>query len=54
MTLVTLTFTAGAAMDSLAAGEMFRLKIHRDADGSAGTDDVASDAELAGIEIKET
>jgi hypothetical protein len=54
MTLVTLTFTAGAAMDSLAAGEMFRLKVHRDADGTAGTDDVASDAELFGIEIKET
>jgi hypothetical protein len=54
MTLVTITFTSGAQMDSLAAGEMFRLKIRRDADGSAGTDDVATDAELVGIEIKET
>lgn len=54
MTLVTITFTSGAQMDSLAAGEMFRLKIHRDADGTAGTDDVATDAELFGIEIKET
>lgn len=54
MTLVTITFTSGAQMDSLAAGEMFRLKIRRDADGSAGTDDVATDAELFGVEIKET
>lgn len=54
MTLVTIAFTAGAQMDSLAAGEMFRLKIRRDADGSAGTDDVTTDAELFGVEIKET
>ena len=54
MTLVTITFTAGAQMDSLAAGEMFRLKIRRDADGTAGTDDVTTDAELVGIEVKET
>ncbi len=53
-TLVTITFTSGAQMDSLAAGEMFRLKIRRDADGSAGTDDVTTDAELLGVEIKET
>lgn len=54
MTLSTITFTSGAQMDSLAAGEMFRLKVRRDADGSAGTDDVTTDAELYGIEIKET
>ena len=54
MTLVTITFTSGANMDSLAAGEMFRLKIRRDADGTAGTDDVATDAELYAVEIKET
>ena len=54
MTLVTVTFTAGAQMDSLAVGEMFRLKVRRDADGTAGTDDVTTDAELFGIEIKET
>jgi hypothetical protein len=41
-------------MDSLAVGEMFRLKIRRDADGSVGTDDVTTDAELVGVEIKET
>ncbi len=54
MTLVTIAFTSGAQMDSLAAGEMFRLKIHRDADGTAGTDDVTTDAQLVGVEVKET
>jgi hypothetical protein len=53
-TLVTIAFTSGAEMDSLASGEMFRLKIRRDADGSAGTDDVTTDGELLGVEIKET
>ena len=41
-------------MDSIAVGDEFRLKVRRDADGSAGTDDVATDGELYGIEIKET
>lgn len=54
MTAVTITFTAGAQMDSLVAGEEFRLKIRRDADGSAGTDDVTTDGELVGVEIKES
>jgi len=30
------------------------LKIRRDADGTAGTDDVTTDAELVAVEIKET
>lgn len=51
---VAVTMTSGAQMDSLAAGEMFRLKIRRDADGTSGTDDITTDAELLGIEIKET
>src|SRR3990167_9146433 len=54
MTLVTITFTNGAQMDSIAVGDMFRLKVRRDADGSVGTDDVATDGELYAIEIKET
>lgn len=54
MTLVTITFTAGAQMDGLLAGEMFRLKVRRDADGTAGTDDVTTDAELVGCEVKES
>lgn len=51
---VTITFTSGAQMDSLAAGEAFRLKIRRDADGTSGTDDIATDAELFRIVVKET
>lgn len=52
--LCTLTFTSGGEMDGLLAGELFRLKIRRDADATSGTDDITSDAELLGIEIKET
>lgn len=51
---VTVQLSSGANMDSLVAGEMFRLKIRRDADGTSGTDDIASDAELVAIEIQET
>jgi hypothetical protein len=54
MTLCTITFTDGAQMDSVAVGEVFRLKIRRDADGSVGTDDTTTDAELFAVEIKET
>jgi len=50
----TVTFTAGAQMDSLAAGEMFRLKIRRDADGTSGTDDITTDAELHAVAVRET
>lgn len=49
-----ITFTNGAQMDSLAAGERFRLKITRDADGTGGTDDMAGDAELFAVEIRES
>lgn len=45
---------SGAEMDSLAAGEPFRLKVSRDGDGTSGTDDAAGDAELVRVEIKET
>ena len=48
------TFADGADMDSLAAGESFRLKISRDADGTNGTDDMSGDAELMRVIIKET
>jgi len=53
-TIVPIIFTDGAQIDSLAVGNAFRLKVRRDADGSAGTDDVTTDAELYEIEIKET
>lgn len=48
--VVSVAFTDGAAMDSVAAGEAFRIKITRDA-----TSDTASgDAELHRVEIRET
>lgn len=51
---VSVAMTSGAQMDSLAAGELFRLKIRRDADGTSGTDDITTDAELLAVIIKET
>ena len=50
----SIAFTDGAQMDSLSAGEAFRLKLRRDADGTSGTDDVTTDAELLLVEVKET
>ena len=52
-TVVSINFANGAAMDSVVAADIFRLKVHRDADGTNGTDDVATDMELLGIEIVE-
>lgn len=49
-----IAFTDGAQMDSLAAGERFRIKVTRDADGSGGTDDATGDAELFAVEVRET
>jgi hypothetical protein len=50
---VTITFTAGAQMGSLVAGEAFRLKIRRDADGTSGTDDITTDAHLMRVILRE-
>lgn len=48
-----ITFTDGAQMDSLVVGEAFFILVMRDAqDGTA--DDMTGDAELLGIEMKET
>jgi len=47
-----IAFTDGADMDSVAAGEYFRLKITRDADN--GSDTLTDDAELVFVEIRET
>ena len=52
--ITTTTHTDGTQMDSVAVGEKFRLKIRRDADDTSATDDATGDAELHGIEIKET
>lgn len=51
---VAITFTDGAQMDSLAAGEAFRLRIRRDADGTSGTDDITTDSELLRVVLRET
>ena len=48
--IVSVAFTDGADMDSVAVGEAFRLKITRD----AASDDATGDAELLMVEIKET
>ena len=48
--IVSVTFTDGADMDSVAVGEAFRLQITRD----AVSDDAGGDAELVMVEIKET
>lgn len=48
----SITFTDGADMDSLAAGESFRLKVTRDANN--GSDNLSGDAELLRVIIKET
>lgn len=50
----TVTFTDGADMDSIAAGEAFLIKVTRDADGTTSTDNMTGDMELLGVEIKET
>ena len=48
--IVSIAFTDGAQMDSIAVGEGFRLKVTRD----AANDTAAGDAELVFVEIKET
>ena len=50
----TITFTDGADMDSVAAGEYFRMIVTRDADGTTSTDNMTGDMELVFVEIKET
>ncbi len=49
VTIENVAFTDGADMDSVAAGELFRIKITRDTD-----DSLAADAELHAVEIRET
>lgn len=50
--VLSIAFTDGAQMDSVAAGEIFRLKVTRDADN--GSDDWSGDAELLAVKIMET
>ena len=48
--IVSVAFTDGADMDSVAVGESFRIQITRD----AASDTAAGDAELVAVEIRET
>lgn len=48
--VVSVTFTDGADMDSVAAGEQFRIRITRD----AASDDATGDAELHWVRVRET
>ena len=48
--VVSVAFTDGADMDSVAAGELFRLKVTRD----AASDTATGDAELHAVEVRET
>lgn len=48
--IVNVSISDGANMDSVAAGETFRLRIRRD----VANDDASGDAELVAVEIKET
>ena len=53
VTIAAIAFTDGAQMDSIAAGEGFRLRLTRDANHA--TDDTATgDAELWAVELRET
>lgn len=48
--IVNVAITDGANIDSIAAGETFRLRIRRD----VANDTAAGDAELIAVELKET
>ena len=48
----SIAFSSGAAMDSLAVGEGFRLQVQRV--GTFSTDTVGGTAQLIAVEIKET
>lgn len=50
----TVTFTDGADSDSVAAGELFFLKVQRDGNGTTSTDDMSGDMELVQVIVKET
>lgn len=48
--IVSIAFTDGAQMDSIAVGETIRIKVTRD----AASDTATGDAELVMVELKET
>ena len=52
ITTTSITMSSGANMDSLAAGDAFRLRITRDADN--GSDTMTGDAQLVCVEVRES
>jgi len=52
-TVTTITHTDGGEMDSVGAGDRFRLRVTRDANGTSGTDDMSGDMELTTVELRE-
>lgn len=52
-TIISINHADGAEMDSVVAGDEFRIKIRRDADGTSGTDDITTDMEIKSVEIVE-
>jgi hypothetical protein len=53
VTVSSIVFTSGAQMDSLVAGELFRLKLTRDAN-HVSDDDMTGDAEVLEVVVRET
>ena len=53
VTIASINFADGSAMDSIGAGDEFRIKVRRDADGTNGTDDITTVMELYKVVIKE-
>lgn len=51
-TTATITFTDGADMDSVTAGDSFRLLVGRDADNASDT--MSGDLQIVSVHIKET
>ena len=52
LNVCSIAFANGAQMDYVAAGELFRLKINRDANN--GSDGMTGDAELHAVVVRET
>ncbi len=51
-TKVSVSFT-NSQINGLLVGEPFRLKLRRDADGTSGTDDITTDAEVERVILRE-
>ena len=50
--IITTTEITITTIDSVVAGEPYRLKVFRDADGTSGTDDMTGDAQLVAVEVR--